>query len=369
MVSVTRVGASKTLRSIAVAGALAVSFSPHLRADDPTNAIATPSSTPQTVEDAYRDAFQYPKSKEFGPEIGWAMTVRKLKDLPEQFTNSVDAQLVAANLTAFATQTKDYKKAIKMYDFIISNNPTNVAALINKGVVLSFMAGPHNDADTIRFAMGGVAPGEFERYAEQAIATFDTVLKMDPSNFAANYDKGIMLNFMVSTPDHSSDAIKCFKLAADKASKTEYLRGTDPDITKEQQVVSVRSSSAMAVVSGLAAYMIDNNQSELVDGKMIISTEPNETYISNANDELAFCYYNIGLCYGHADIKDYKTALRYMDKAIDLNTNSFQFYEFRGLIDQGVNPDDTIVDRQKAQDVVDKLRDLDTKYHQSQKTQ
>jgi tetratricopeptide (TPR) repeat protein len=370
MVNFRKNSAAKTFGSIAVAGALAMGFSSYLRADDATNTVAAASSTkPQTVEEAYTQALQYIKSKDLGPEEGGAMMIRSLKELPEQFTNSVDAQLIAANLTAFATQTKNYEKAVKMYDYILSNNPTNVAALVNKGVVLSFMAGPHSDAETMRFAMDGVAPGKFQQYADDALKTFDAVLKVDPGNFAANYNKGIMLNFMVNTPGYSRDAIKCFKLAADKAVKTRYLRGTAPDISTEQNFTSVRSSSAMAIVSGLAAYMIDNSQSELVDGNMIISTQPQETYISNSNDALAFCNYNIALCYAHPDIKDYTTALKYMDRAIDLNTNAFQFYEFRALIDQGVNPDDTSNDRQKAQDIVDRIRNLDAKYHESQKAQ
>ena len=296
--------------------------------------------------------------------------MRLLSEFSERFTNSVQAQMIGANLTAFGLLNTDYtainpyaaahmdfEKAINWYDRIISQDPKNIAALNNRGIAISFSVAPKTQEDALRIALGTGVPGSFKTGMEKAIESFDAVIKLDPENFAANYNKGMALGILRK----NMEAIKCFEVAVKTGLKIGYRGSRIPDLAGEENVVSLGSTTAMTIMSGVAKYVVDTAQTEVVDGNRIVSTAPTETYISNENDAMAFCNFQIGLCYARAGPGEYRNALQYFDKAVGLNPNVPKFYKFRGLVDLSVRPEYSDKDAAKVAEIMQRMMELDAK--------
>lgn len=369
MANTKAVGRAKTVGSALLAGTLAFGMAHHLRADDPPGkAAGAGASATQTVEEAYKDAFKYMKTAgESGGDVS-VTTIRTLKELPTRFPGSVDAQLVFANMIAFngvnpsytgtladpSIVRPDFGKAIGIYDRILSQNPTNVAALVDRGVALCFTASPKNEDEAKAIGMGNM-PDTFRKGFEQAIADFDHALQVDTNSFAAYYDKATAL----SSLGRSKEAIACFERAERIGLRTSDLSGTVPDLSREQTTVAIYGPSSAALISRFGKYWVDNWEAKTIDGKRIVQVERTEAYISNSNDVEALCEFHIGQCYAHADLHDYSASLRYFDHAIELDPDVYQYYQFRALVEFGTGRQSKAdADEAKAHEVNNKINAL-----------
>ena len=254
-----KTGGNKRLGSIVLAGTLAFGMAHHLRAEDTNVVVAAVSSEKaQTVESAYREAFQYLTAKP-GEKVDGTPAVLIFKGLPERFPNSIEAMLVAANIDSWATPT-DYNKAIEQYDKIIEQDPKNVAAYVGKGTALFKSV----EIDILRSNQEGRRYDS--REITEATQAFDTALKLDPNNFAANYNMGAMFRLL----ERSKKAIKYYQRAIDIGLKTSYNDRQIPNITDEGKIMFVMAPAAECCISGAMEYTIVNGFSKVVDGRRVI---------------------------------------------------------------------------------------------------
>jgi tetratricopeptide (TPR) repeat protein len=338
----------------------------HLRAEDsPGTAPAAALDTAQTVGSAYKEAFNNLKPIVHaeamfanGKTMGGEITLRLLMDLSERFPNSNEALLVSADLYLDAVPGFDYDKAIGLYDRILSRDQKNVTAYIGKGTALYKKV-------ALNIKAGNDSGQKYEgNEPAQAIACVEAALKLDPNNFAALYNKAEVLRML----ERGREAIKCYEKAAKIGLKARPLKGSLPDISEEGQTVFVAAPAAVCAWGGLEKYMIDNYLTVVVDGKNLRFISKDQFYISNDNDVPAFCNFAIGICYAQDDMRDYKTAMKYIDRAISQNSSVYMFYLVRAQLNTGMgNEDEALRDQENAKAAIQRIEVLGEKYWENVK--
>lgn len=278
-------------------------------------------------EIAFREAVEgiVPKSK--GGD-GGTKSIAMLKSFPELFPDSIDALLVTANMCTIDEQNRDFAMGIKLYDKILSRDPRNVAAYVNKGAALYLRALPKTRTQAIDIGLYRPQPEEFVEGMREAIKCFESALMISPKDFAANYNKA-MAHRMINEP---KEAITYFLKAAEASFKTMSMLGTIPRLNEEGNITVVAEPGGICVISAFYRHIIDNYLTEYIQGNRIVTCGPTETYISSENDALAFCYYNLGSSYSHDPVTDVDLCLKYLGKAIELNPKVYQFYKLRSMV-------------------------------------
>lgn len=293
----------------------------------PTNSASPATGRPDpaqnsthTVESAYTEALGHISQASIGTTIDkdeLMQGVLLLSSLSSNFPSLTKAMMVSADIKTFVDT--DYDNAINLYKQILSKDPDVVAAYVGEGSAIFRQA-----ADAL-FKMQNKLVGELmlTQHAREAVDLFDAAIKLQPRNFAANYNKACVLKFI----GRNDEAIKSFKNAADARVQVKY-DGAIPMINDEETTTSLMQSDTMCYIGGAAKYIVEKSGMSVLNegGTSVMFVHlgaDHGFYLSNKNDATAFCYLNIAKCYAGYDCsndnKNLGKALENINTAISFN--------------------------------------------------
>ncbi len=321
-------GLEQTILAITIAGTIMITPTAFTKETNSNNEKQTAEQIQNTsADEEYKKAFTYFVVKSKGGD-GGTKTLNLLLELHEKFPESIDAHILAANIYSIEKSKVDYDKAQALFDEVLLKDPKNITAFRGKGFAAHMKVFPTTREEVLDLTIPDQIPERFLKGEEEAIKNYDEALKINPNDFSANYNKAMSLQFL-----RKFEQAKYYFLKASQINlKMQSFIGKEPTLKEEGEVSYVCEPSGACATSALYKYIIDNYFSIVINNNKIVSAEPTQTYISNENDALAFCFLHLGTCFSSGKNIDTKKAIEYYDKAIKLNPNIYYCYNMKRMI-------------------------------------